>query len=206
MSQLVPVVVEPSARGERSFDIYSRLLRERIIFVTGPIEEQMAGLIVAQLLFLESEDSTKAVHLYIDSPGGSTTAGLAIYDTMQHIAPPVSTLAVGLAASAAAVLLAAGSHGRRYALPHSRIMLHEPAIPGGVGGKLTDLDIVIHELAHTKHVLVDLLQEHTGQPRQQIVDDIGRDFWMSAADARNYGLVDHISQARKHPAQEEEHP
>lgn len=201
----VPVVLETSPHGDRSFDIYSRLLRERIIFISEAIDDQTAGLAVAQMLFLESEDAQKTIHLYINSPGGSTTAGMAIYDTMQHIAPPVATVAIGVAASMAAVLLAAGQSGQRYALPHARIMLHEPAIAGGMGGKLTDLDITIQELQFTRDVEIDLLIEHTGQTRARIAQDIERDFWLSAAQAKSYGLVDHVTPGRKmpHPAKEE---
>lgn len=201
---LVPIVVEPSPRGERSFDIYSRLLRERIIFLSGAIDDTLGSLVVAQLLFLESENPVQAIHLYIDSPGGSTTAGMAIYDTMQYIAPPVATVATGLAASMASVLLAAGAPGNRTALAHSRIMLHEPAIGGGLGGKVTDLDIVIKELAATREVEIDLLVEHTGQPRDRISRDIERDFWMGAAEALQYGLIDHINPGRKTVAVKEE--
>ncbi len=194
---VVPIVVEPSSRGERSFDIYSRLLRERIIFVTGPIEDAMANLVVAQLLFLESEDPHLPISLYIDSPGGSTTAGMSIYDTMQYIRPPVSTMTTGLAASMAAVLLAGGDHGKRFALPHSRIMIHEPGVGGGLGGKITDLDIALKELAATKQILVDLLVTHTGQPPERITRDVERDFWLSAHEAQLYGLIDAVSTGRK---------
>ena len=193
----VPMVVEPSARGERSFDIYSRLLRERIIFLSEPIDDQGAGLVVAQLLFLESEDPNQPIHLYINSPGGSTTAGMAIYDTIQHIAPAVSTVATGIAASMAAVLLAAGHPGQRYALPHARIMLHEPALSGGLGGKVTDLEITVKELHTTRQIEIDLLVEHTGQPPRRVAQDIERDFWLSADEAQQYGLIDHISPRRK---------
>lgn len=194
---LVPVVVEPSARGERSFDIYSRLLRERIIFLTGPIDDAMASVVVAQLLFLESENATEPISLYIDSPGGSTTAGMSIYDTMQYIGPPVSTMTTGLAASMASVLLAAGNPGTRYALPHSRIMIHEPGVSGGLGGKITDLEIHLKELASSKQVEIELLAQHTGQPPKRIAQDIERDYWMSADEALAYGLVDHINRTRK---------
>lgn len=194
---LVPVVVEPSARGERSFDIYSRLLRERIIFLTGPIDDAMASVVVAQLLFLESENATEPISLYIDSPGGSTTAGMSIYDTMQYIGPPVSTMTTGLAASMASVLLAAGNPGTRYALPHSRIMIHEPGVSGGLGGKITDLEIHLKELASSKQVEIELLAQHTGQPPERIAQDIERDYWMSADEALAYGLVDHINRTRK---------
>ncbi len=196
-NHLVPVVVEPGARGERSFDIYSRLLRERIIFLTGPIDEAMASLVVAQLLFLESENASGPINLYIDSPGGSTTAGMSIYDTMQYIKPPVVTMVTGLAASMASVLLAAGTPAQRYALPHSRITIHEPGVSGGMGGKVTDLEIYLTELSATKQVEIELLAQHTGQPPERIAQDIERDYWMSAEEAMAYGLVDHISRTRE---------
>lgn len=196
-NHLVPVVVEPTAHGERSFDIYSRLLRERIIFLTGPIEDAMASLVVAQLLFLESENASEAINLYIDSPGGSTTAGMSIYDTLQYIKPPIVTVAIGLAASMAAVLLAAGDSTHRYALPHSRIMIHEPGISGEMQGKLTDLEISLKELSATKQVEIELLAHHTGQDRERIARDIERDCWMSAEQALAYGLIDHISRTRE---------
>ncbi len=196
MGQILPVVVEKSAHGERAYDIYSRLLEERIVFVSGFIEDDMAGVIVAQLLFLESVDPDRPVHLYINSPGGVTTAGLAIYDTMQYIQPPVATVCVGLAASMASVLLCAGAPGRRFALPHSRIMLHEPAVPGQLGGKVTDLDIVLRELRHTREVLADLYGRHAGRSPEQILIELARDHWYSAEEARAYGLIDAVTDSR----------
>lgn len=193
---LVPVVVEPTPHGERSFDIYSRLLRERIIFVAGPIEDTMASLVVAQLLFLESENPSLPIHLYIDSTGGSTTAGMSIYDTMQYVIPPIHTVTTGMACSMAAVLLAGGAPGQRYALPHSRVMIHEPAVGSGLGGKLTNLQISLDELAATKEVLVDLLAKHTGQSAERIAADVERDLWFSAAAAQAYGLIDQVSRPR----------
>lgn len=196
-NNFVPIVLEPTSHGERSFDIFSRLLRERIIFLTGPIDDNMASLVVAQLLFLESEHPTLPVHLYIDSPGGSTTAGISIYDTMQYISPPIHTVTTGLAASMAALLLAGGQPSHRYALAHSRIMIHEPAIGGGLGGKVTDLKITLDELAVTKEVLIHLLAKHTGQPVERVAADVGRDCWLSAEASQAYGLIDQISKPRK---------
>ncbi len=197
MADLIPIVVEPGLRGERSFDIYSRLLRERIIFLSGPIDDGLASLVVAQLLFLESENPSDPVHLYIDSPGGSTTAGMAIYDTMQYIASPVSTLVTGLAASMGAVLLAGGAPGQRFALPHSRVMIHEPGIASGMGGKVTDLGIAVEQLQFTKRVEIEVLARHTGQKPDKIAEDIERDYWMSADQAQHYGLIDQVRPIRK---------
>lgn len=197
MANLVPIVVEPSLRGERSFDIYSRLLRERIIFLSGPIDDGLASLVVAQLLFLESENPSDPLHLYIDSPGGSTTAGMAIYDTMQYIASPVSTLVTGLAASMGAVLLAGGAPGRRFALPHSRVMIHEPGVSSGTGGKVTDLGITVEQLQVTKRVAIEVLARHTGQKPGKIAKDIERDYWMSADQAQHYGLIDQVRPKRR---------
>lgn len=197
MADLIPIVVEPGLRGERSFDIYSRLLRERIIFLSGPIDDGLASLVVAQLLFLESENPSDPVHLYVDSPGGSTTAGMAIYDTMQYIASPVSTLVTGLAASMGAVLLAGGAPGQRFALPHSRVMIHEPGIASGMGGKVTDLGIAVEQLQFTKRVEIEVLARHTGQKRDKIAEDIERDYWMSADQVQHYGLIDQVRPMRK---------
>lgn len=196
-NQLVPVVVEQSPRGERSFDIFSRLLRERIVFVTGSIEDSMADLVVAQLLFLESEDPDRPVHLYINSPGGSTTAGLAIYDTMQYLRPAVHTISVGLAASMAAVLLAAGAEGQRQVLPHTRVMIHEPAVGGGLGGKVTDLDITMREMLDTRQTMAEILASHTGKPVQTVLEDFQRDYWMSAEETLRYGMADSITVPRR---------
>jgi len=187
---LVPMVVEQSARGERAFDIYSRLLKERLIFIVGPIEDQMANLIVAQLLFLESENPEKDVYLYVNSPGGSVTAGLAIYDTMQFIKPAVSTICVGQAASMGAVLLAAGAKGKRYCLPHSRMMIHQPL--GGFQGQASDFDIHAREILLVRDRLNAILARHTGQDIAQIEQDTDRDRFMSAEQAVAYGLVDAV--------------
>lgn len=187
---LVPMVVEQTARGERAYDIYSRLLKERVVFIVGPIEDHMANLIVAQLLFLESENPDKDISLYINSPGGSVTAGMAIYDTMQFVKPEVSTLCVGQAASMGALLLAGGSAGKRFALPHSRVMIHQPL--GGFQGQATDIDIHAREILKIREQLNQILARHTGQPVEKIRDDTERDNFMAAEDARDYGLIDDI--------------
>jgi ATP-dependent Clp protease, protease subunit len=191
---LVPMVVEQTARGERAYDIYSRLLKERVIFIVGPIEDQMANLVVAQLLFLESENPDKDVALYINSPGGIVTSGLAIYDTMQFIKPNVSTICVGQAASMGAVLLAGGSKGKRYCLPHSRVMIHQPL--GGFQGQATDIEIHTREILETRTRLNRILANHTGQTIEQIGTDTDRDNFMSAEAARSYGLIDHVLESR----------
>jgi len=191
---LVPIVVEQTARGERSYDIYSRLLKERVVFIVGEVEDQMANLIVAQLLFLESENPDKDIHLYINSPGGAVTAGLAIYDTMQFIKPDISTICVGQAASMGAVLLAAGAKGKRYALPHSRIMVHQPL--GGFHGQATDVEIHAREILDAKSRLNKILANHTGQPLEKISRDLDRDNFMSGEQARDYGLVDSVLDRR----------
>jgi len=187
-NQLVPIVVEQTARGERSYDIYSRLLKERVIFIVGPIEDHMANLIVAQLLFLESENPDKDIHLYINSPGGSVTSGMSIYDTMQFIKPDVSTMCTGLAASMGAVLLTAGAHGKRFCLPHSRTMIHQPL--GGFQGQASDIEIHAKEILSTRERLNAILAKHTGQPLETITKDTDRDFFMSADESVEYGLVD----------------
>ena len=194
-ANLVPMVVEQSARGERAYDIYSRLLKERVIFVVGPIEDHMANLIVAQLLFLESENPDKDISLYINSPGGSVTAGLAIYDTMQFIKPDVSTLCTGQAASMGAILLAGGCAGKRYGLPHSRVMIHQPL--GGAQGQATDIEIQTKEILRMKKNLNQILSHHTGQPIKTIEKDTDRDFFMSAEEAVKYGLVDEVVSKNK---------
>lgn len=194
MSYLVPIVVEQTGRGERSYDIYSRLLKDRIIFIGSPIEDGMANLIIAQLLFLESEDPDKDVFLYINSPGGVVTAGLAIYDTMQYIKCPVSTICAGQAASMAAVLLAAGEKGKRIALPNARIMIHQPS--GGAQGQATDIKIMADEILRTRKTLNDILVKHTGQPIDRIQLDTERDCFMSGEDAVAYGLVDKVIEKR----------
>ena len=192
---LVPMVVEQSARGERAYDIYSRLLKERVIFIVGPIEDYSANLIVAQLLFLESENPEKDINIYINSPGGSVTAGMAIYDTMQFIKPDVSTMVIGQAASMGALLLAAGSRGKRYALPNSRVMIHQPL--GGFQGQASDIDIHAREILKIKDTLNRILQHHTGQPLEVIEQDTDRDKFLSADAAREYGLIDEVLSARQ---------
>jgi len=192
---LVPMVVEQSARGERAFDIYSRLLKERIVFLVGPVEDQVANLVVAQMLYLESENPDKDIHLYINSPGGSVTAGMSIYDTMQFVRCNVSTMCIGQAASMGAFLLAAGAHGKRYALPNSRMMLHQPA--GGSRGVAADIEIQAREILLMRKRLNALLAEHTGQTQERITQDSDRDFWMSPDEAVEYGLVDSVQRPRK---------
>ncbi|QSQ09474.1 ATP-dependent Clp protease proteolytic subunit [Koleobacter methoxysyntrophicus] len=195
MSSLVPIVVEQTNRGERAYDIYSRLLKDRIIFIGTPIDDNIANLIIAQLLFLESEDPDKDINLYINSPGGSVTAGLAIYDTIQYIKPDVSTICMGLAASMGAVLLAAGAEGKRYTLPHSRIMIHQPW--GGVQGKAIDIEIHAKEILRLREILNQILSKHTKQPIERIAKDTERDYYMSAEEAKSYGLVDEVIVQRK---------
>jgi ATP-dependent Clp protease protease subunit len=191
---LVPMVVEQTARGERAYDIYSRLLKERVIFIVGPVEDYMANLVVAQLLFLESENPDKDVSLYINSPGGSVTSGMAIYDTMQFIKPEVSTLCVGLAASMGALLLAGGAPNKRYALPHSRLMIHQPL--GGYQGQATDIDIHAREILKTRDLMNHILARHTGQPVERIQEDTERDRFMSSDEAVEYGLIDMVLSQR----------
>jgi ATP-dependent Clp protease, protease subunit len=187
---LVPMVVEQTPRGERAFDIFSRLLKERIIFLPSYIEDDMANLVIAQLLFLEAEDADKDVYLYINSPGGSVTAGLAIYDTMQYVKPAVATICMGQAASMGALLLCAGAKGKRFALPHSRIMIHQPL--AGVQGQATDIDIQAREILRIRDELNRIMVDHTGQPIERIQRDTDRDFFMTAEQAKEYGLVDHV--------------
>ncbi|MFL0798488.1 MAG: ATP-dependent Clp endopeptidase proteolytic subunit ClpP [Cellvibrionaceae bacterium] len=187
---LVPIVVEQSARGERSYDIYSRLLKERVIFLVGPVEDHMANLIVAQLLFLESENPDKDIHLYINSPGGSVTAGMSIYDTMQFIKPDVSTMCIGQACSMGAFLLNAGAEGKRYALPNARVMIHQPS--GGAQGQASDIHIHAQEILKIREKLNRLMAEHSGQSYERIAEDTERDNFMSADEALNYGLVDSV--------------
>lgn len=186
----IPMVVEQSGRGERAYDIYSRLLKERIIFLGGGIDDQVANLVIAQLLFLEAEDPDKDIHLYINSPGGVVTSGMAIFDTMRYIKAPVSTICVGQAASMGAVLLAAGEKGKRYSLDHSRIMIHQPL--GGFQGQATDISIHAKEILRMKDELNGILADMTGQPLEKIAADTDRDFFMSAGEAQNYGLIDAI--------------
>jgi ATP-dependent Clp protease, protease subunit len=187
---MIPIVVEQSGRGERAFDIYSRLLRERIIFLGQQVDNEIANLIVAQLLFLDAEDSEKDIYLYINSPGGSVTAGMGIFDTMKHIRPDVCTICTGLAASMGAFLLSAGAKGKRMSLPHSRIMIHQPL--GGAQGQATDIEIQAREILYHKQRLNQYLAEHTGQPLERIAEDTERDFFMSPEEAKEYGLIDEV--------------
>ena len=191
---LVPIVVENTGRGERAYDIYSRLLRERIVFLADEVNDVVASLITAQLLFLEAEDPDKEIYLYINSPGGSVTAGLAIYDTMQYIRPPVSTLCLGQAASMGAVLLAAGASGKRYALPHSRIMIHQPI--GGAHGQATDIEIQAREILRIRAQLNEILAKHTGQELDRIESDTDRDRFMTGLEAKQFGLIDEVIVSR----------
>ena len=193
-NQLVPIVVEQTARGERSYDIYSRLLKERVIFLVGQVEDHMANLIVAQLLFLESENPDKDIHLYINSPGGSVSAGMSIYDTMQFIKPDVSTMCTGMAASMGAVLLTAGAKGKRFSLPHSRTMIHQPL--GGFQGQASDIEIHAKEILSTRERLNAILAKHSGQPLETITRDTDRDFFMSAQESVEYGLIDEMLEQR----------
>jgi ATP-dependent Clp protease protease subunit len=193
-SVLIPTVIEQSARGERGYDIYSRLLKERVVFLVGEVEDYMANVVVAQLLFLESENPEKDIHLYINSPGGSVTAGLAIYDTMQFIKPDVSTLCIGQAASMGALLLAAGADGKRYSLPHSRMMIHQPS--GGFQGQTTDIQIHAREILNVRERLNNILVRHTKQPLERIEIDTERDNFMEAHVAQDYGLVDEVLSSR----------
>ena len=192
---LVPMVVEQTSRGERAYDIYSRLLKERVIFLVGPVDDHTANVIVAQLLFLESENPDKDINLYINSPGGSVSAGLAIYDTMQFIKPDVSTMCVGQAASMGALLLTAGAKGKRYCLPHSRVMIHQPL--GGYQGQATDIEIHTREILKIRSQLNDLLAHHTGQSVDQIALDTERDNFMGPTEAKEYGLIDELIESRK---------
>jgi len=191
---MIPTVIETSGRGERAFDIYSRLLRERIVFLGTAIDSDVANLVVAQLLFLESDDPDKDIYLYINSPGGSVTAGMGIYDTIKQIRPDVSTICVGFAASMGAFLLSAGTKGKRMSLPHSRIMIHQPL--GGAQGQATDIEIQAKEILYHKQRLNSLLADHTGQPLERIEEDTERDFFMSADEAKDYGLIDQIYDRR----------
>ena len=192
---LIPIVIEQSGRGERSYDIYSRLLRERIIFLIGPVNDQTANLVVAQMLFLESENPDKDIYLYINSPGGSVSAGLSIFDTMQFIKPPVSTMCMGIAASMGAFLLSAGAKGKRFALPNARVMIHQPA--GGAQGQATDIEIQAREILKLRENLNRIMAERTGQPLEKIQNDTERDYFMSAEDAKTYGLIDEVISERK---------
>lgn len=192
--QLVPMVIERTARGERSFDIYSRLLKERIIFMVGPVEDHMANLVVAQLLFLEADNPDKDISLYINSPGGVITAGMSIYDTMQFIKPDVSTMCIGQAASMGAFLLNAGAKGKRYALPNSRVMIHQPS--GGFQGQASDIDIQAQEILKIKKRMNELMAKHSGQSVEKIQEDTNRDHFLSALEAKEYGLIDQVVEKR----------
>ena len=194
---LVPMVVEQTARGERAFDIYSRLLKERVVFIVGAIDDHMANLIVAQLLYLESENPDKDIHLYINSPGGVVTAGLSIYDTMKFIKPDVATMCIGQAASMGSFLLSAGTKGKRSALPNSRVMIHQPS--GGAQGQATDIEIQAREILYLRERLNKMMAENTGQPLEKIARDVERDFFLSADGAKEYGLIDHVLDKRKVP-------
>lgn len=193
---LIPMVVEQTGRGERSYDIYSRLLKERVIFLVGPVNDASANLVVAQMLFLEAENPDQDIHLYINSPGGSVTAGMSVYDTMNFIKPDVSTLCLGQAASMGAMLLTAGAKGKRFALPHSRVMIHQPLISGGLGGQASDIEIHARELLKMKATLNELLAKHSGQPLEKIERDTDRDNFMSAEEAKEYGLIDQVLENR----------
>jgi ATP-dependent Clp protease protease subunit len=186
----MPFVVEQTHRGERSYDIYSRLLKDRIVFLGTPVDDDVANVVIAQMLFLESEDPDKEINLYITSPGGSVTAGLAIYDTMQYVKPPVSTICMGQAASMGALLLSAGAKGRRLSLPHSRIMIHQPS--GGFGGQASDIELHAKEILRLKAKLNEILMKHTGQPLDRIEKDTDRDYFMGAGEAKEYGLIDEV--------------
>lgn len=195
-NHLVPTVIEQSGRGERAFDIYSRLLKERIIFLVGPVDDHTANLVVAQLLFLESENPDKDIYFYINSPGGSVTAGMSIYDTMKFIKPDVQTLCLGQAASMGAFLLSAGTKGKRFALPNSRIMIHQPLISGGLGGQASDIEIHARELLKLKEKLNKILADHTGKSIEEVARDTDRDNFMSAQEAMAYGLIDKVITSR----------
>jgi ATP-dependent Clp protease protease subunit len=199
---LIPMVVEQTARGERSYDIYSRLLKERVVFMVGPVEDIMANVVVAQLLFLESENPDKDIHLYINSPGGSVSAGLSIYDTMQFVKPDISTICTGQAASMGAVLLAGGTEGKRFCLPHSRIMIHQPI--AGFQGQASDIDIHAREVLQTRDRLNAILAKHTGQPLERIQTDTDRDYFMSGDDSVKYGLIDSVLSQRGEAGASEE--
>jgi ATP-dependent Clp protease protease subunit len=197
-NQLVPYVIEQTGRGERGMDIFSRLLRERIIFIGTPIDDHIASLIIAQLIFLEAEDSEKDINLYVNSPGGSVTAGLAIYDTMRYIKPDVSTICVGMAASMGAILLAGGSEGKRSALPNAKIMIHQPWV-GGLQGQTTDIEIHAKEMLRTRDTLYNILVKHTGKTMEQITKDCDRDYFLTSEEAKEYHLIDNILETRATP-------
>ena len=192
MSQLIPMVIEKTGRGERAYDIYSRLLKDRVIFLGGGVNDEVANLIIAQMLFLSNEDAKSDIHFYINSPGGSVSAGLAIYDTMQFVRPQVATYCIGMAASMGAWLLAAGAKGKRFSLPNSRVLLHQPLIGGVLEGTATDLGIQAEEMVRTRQRMYEIMQEHTGQPLERIARDCDRDKWLSADAAREYGVIDAV--------------
>jgi ATP-dependent Clp protease protease subunit len=192
---LIPIVVEQTSRGERAYDIYSRLLKDRIIFIGTPVTDEVANLVIAQMLFLESEDPDKDIHLYLNTPGGAVTAGLAIYDTMQYVRPPISTICMGQGASMGALLLAAGASGKRYALPHSRILIHQPL--GGFQGQATDVDIHAREILRVREELNLILSRHTEQPIEKIRVDTERDFFMTGEQAKEYGIIDEVVEQKK---------
>ena len=195
MNTLIPMVVEQSSRGERAYDIYSRLLKERIVFLVGPINDNVASLVTAQLLFLESENPKKEINFYINSPGGLVTAGLGIYDTMQYINPDVSTICTGMAASMGAVLLCAGAEGKRTALKHSRVMIHQPL--GGAQGQASDIEITAREIQKLKKELYEIISEHSGKTYKQVWKDSDRDYWMTAEEAKAYGMIDEVLERKK---------
>jgi ATP-dependent Clp protease, protease subunit len=195
MGHLVPMVVEQSARGERAYDIYSRLLKDRIVFVGGAIDDQLANLVIAQLLFLEKEDPDKDIDMYINSPGGSVTAGLAMFDAMRYIKPDVATICMGMAASMGSILLTGGTQGKRYSLPHSKILIHQPWV-SQIGGQATDVEIAARDLISTRHNIAQIYEETTHKPVEQILRDIERDYYMTAADAKEYGIIDTIIENR----------
>jgi ATP-dependent Clp protease protease subunit len=195
---VIPYVIEQTPRGERAYDIYSRLLKDRIVFLGGPVMDELANVIIAQLLFLEAEDPTKDIYLYINSPGGLVSAGLAIYDTMQYLKSPINTICLGLGASIAALILAAGTKGKRMALPHARILIHQPLLTGpGISGAAKDIEIEAREILETKNILNKILAKHTGQPLEKIEKDTERNFYMSAEEAKEYGLIDHVFYKRE---------
>lgn len=194
MSYLVPMVVEQTSRGERSYDIYSRLLKDRIIFIGSQIDDNLASLVIAQLLFLQSEDPKKEISMYINSPGGSVSSGLAIYDTMQFVTPDITTICMGMGASMAQVLLCAGTHGKRYALPNSRILMHQPM--GGTQGQTSDIEIYTREMVRMRTTLYDIISKHSGKSVDQIMKDAERDYYMSPKDALEYGLIDKIMERK----------
>jgi ATP-dependent Clp protease protease subunit len=202
MGHLVPTVVESTSYGERAYDIYSRLLKDRIVFVGGEIDDDMASIVIAQLLFLEKEDPDKDIDMYINSPGGSVTAGLAIYDTMQFVKPEVATICAGFAASAASVLLTGGAKGKRFSLPYSKILIHQPWV-GQIGGQATDIEIHARELIETRRTLANLYSQRTGQPIEKVLQDLERDYHMTAEEAREYGIIDEVLKTNaRRPAQE----